>query len=464
MSPATSAQPTARSSTVIAGKWILIIALAAVAYFVLNPSWYGDAPWYAIDMRSSSRGFRHDSGHLIWRPLGWALWRIGTLVVPGCDPLSALRVLSSVFTAGLVLATFKLGRLCGIGNAAAGGAATLVAVSNFALSYGGSGCSYTAAAFASLLGVTAFLGDGHDEWGIRQLLIGATCVTISWCLWGTAIVAVPAASVASALASKGNWSRRLSRGLLTSVTIGLEIGAIAWTYYRLFVSGVGGAPFLIWLRSSGHGLDPRLSITGGFRAVYGFVVGLIYLDEAGRSLKGLLLSDGALVDVATLAWTMPTMAAALGLLVIVATRCARKLRSDAPRALRVLGVATAVLIPNAGFAALWQGADLERYAYSVPFVCLVIAYAFSGNGNDQKGRQSSAVHISPGIVVTIACLAVMNLGAWVIPTLASRGGDVGNLTASAKANTRDVDVLVVAGQRLGAHTWSAVSYLSNRKI
>src|SRR5262245_32129487 len=84
------------------------LALGCIAYYLTNPYWYGDAIYYAFDIGRGPSRIPLDSGHLLWRPLAYGLWRCLATAGLALDPLDALRLLSAAATALLCLATFVL--------------------------------------------------------------------------------------------------------------------------------------------------------------------------------------------------------------------------------------------------------------------------------------------------------------------------------------------------------------------
>ncbi len=157
---------------------ILAVVLAA-AFYVLNPYWYSDAPWYAWDITAG----RVDSGHLLWQASGHILFRV--LRAAGCDvdPILLLRVMSSVGTVLLVGVTYRTAARFGLDRAGLP-AAAIVALSQFALWYGGSGTPYSTGPALALAAISALAHPEGRPWSWGLGLASAGLMTLSWGTWG----------------------------------------------------------------------------------------------------------------------------------------------------------------------------------------------------------------------------------------------------------------------------------------
>lgn len=451
--PSHSTATPARSG---ASRWTGLFSAAALAvlYFVLNPYFFGDATWYALDIAAGS-GTRVDAGHLLWRPLGQGAW-IVVHALGARDPLTGLRVLSSVAAAALVALTYVIARRLGFNGAAAAGAAVLVAGSKMALAYGGSGCSYLPAA---TLGLAAMLPLARVRQRIHatDTALSAAALTLAWGMWGIVGLLLPAQLVLAWMKFDGPLVRRALRvAILAAATLG-AILALAVAGY-LAVPGIAHDVhgFMGWLRASGHGDPPKLSVVAFARAGIGFFNSFVHLGAFGTSVKGLLLRDPQLVHPATLLAYGPVLAmftlAVLFACVGLVRGLVRGERWRAPAAV----LALAALVPIGAFAATWRGSDVERFSFAVAFFALLLV-------DGVAARTTVAARRALPLVFPVV-LALANLALFVVPALASRGGVIMDVGRTARTHLSENDLLVVNGRELGPDVVSAAVYFAKLDV
>ena len=435
---------------------LLSVAGLAVLYFVLNPYFFGDATWYALDI--GNRTVRPaDAGHLLWRPLGQAAWAV-LASLGATDPLTALRALSSVAAGALVVATYVLARRLGLGTASAGAAALMVAGSKMALAYGGSGCSYLPAA---AFGAAAMLPLARrtERVGVADVILSAGALALAWSMWGIIGLLLPAQLVLAWLTFDGPYrSRSLRVGLLGAATLG-AILAIAVAGY-LSTSGTHDlAGFTAWLRASGHGDAPKLSVVGFARAGIGFFNSFVHLGSLGTSVKGLILRDPGLVRIGPLLAFGPVLILFVAAVAYSFLGLARGVIRRESWQWPAAGLALAAVVPIAAFAATWRGSDVERFSPAVAFVSVAMVF-----GMARRNARTAAVGSGALALVVAGALCAGNLATFTTPALVTRGGLVMEVGRAARQHLAAGVLLVVNGRELGPDVVSAAIYFSKLDV
>ncbi|HVP32001.1 MAG TPA: hypothetical protein VMW35_22865 [Myxococcota bacterium] len=420
----------------------LLVAIAA-AYFFSNPYWYGDSVWYALDVASGRLPL--DSGHLLWRPLGYATWRILEACGASSDPLDAFRWMSSAATALLCLASYRLALALTASRTQALAAAAVVALSKMCLAYGGSGSSYTAAMAMTTLALGLVATPREGGWRARQGAASCLALAAGWTAWGTAVLVLPGLFVAAAVGSAGGWPRRvLHAGLLCGVATALVL-AIAFVAYAGFLPDGSNATFLEWLRAASHGRAMGLSSLGMARAAYGLLVSFVHLGSVGTVLKDALLGgvptlEGvgamllvailfgvALVPFVSLAWPKPVE------------------RSEGVAPLAVAALALATLLPVAGFAISWKGSDVERFSLAVPMLAIA---GVDGLARLRLPTKRALLDPAKRGFALAAVLGLVNVGTYLAPSLATQGGVATAVGRVAAEHLPAGSTIVVAGNEL----------------
>lgn len=434
-----------------------LAVLLAAAYYVANPFWFGDATWYARDLAAGPSGLRLDAGHLLWRPLGYGVWRLLSAVGLGGDPLTSLRLLSSVATAVLCIATYRLAVRLSLGPSEAAAAAALVGTSKVCLAYGGSGSSYTLAMAMCVLAMIPLLSPRGEAWRIRDAVASALAFAAGWAAWGTSVLALPGLVLAAFVGSSGRYTRRLARAAIVGVASSLLVAVLAVSAYALAPAGSGSTSLGGWIASSSHGTPAKLSWMGGARAVYGLLVGFVHLGSVGTAVKNVLLGGGSGRGSALALLPLP-VAAAFGVLLAVAFvgLVAEGRRPGARPCWTIAAIATAVSVPVAAFAVAWKGSDVERFSLAVPFVAVVVVHGLSSLVRRAKrATPRTAAAAFWGITVAVA---VVNLASFVAPRLANGGGLTMGVGRVASQHLRPESLLVVAGNDLFVDVAAAASY------
>ncbi len=437
---------------------VLGFAILAIGMFLVNPHYYGDATWYALDLEAwPARDLRIDAGHLLWRPAALALWVPIHALAPRIDPLAILRALSALGAATLGFVTFLLGLRLGLRRSDAFASAALVLLAKVSLGYGGSGCSYPAAVALGTCAVLPLVPRDGESWRPVHGAASAVLFVVAWGCWGVTALLLPVQFIAGILGASGSTAKKFLKAAIVSTASAIGIGALLLATYLAVVAGPDSASATSWLRASSHGVPPGLSPIGVARAAIGFLNGFLHLGDFGTSVKGLLLGDRSLVHTASLLLNAPAVSILLIFLLLGLFGILRRFRANDARTARIAAIGLTAVVPVSAFAILWKGSDVERFSLALPFLAVALVHGLADLRTPPR-RQRGRIR-SLSLPWTLAILAgVWNLGTFVVPSLATGGGATMALGRAAREHLREKDLVVVTGQALGADVLSSTVY------
>jgi len=335
---------------------------------------FGDTVDYAGSIVARFQGNYYEFwefGHVLWRPMGWAITRSIGILSPDWIKTNAAYyhvIIALIAVSWLVgFATLYLfHRLaCFItkdfwcASLSTIGFATAQAFLNFVQA----GTAYIAG-LAMLMVAIYFLEVRYDPVrAVRISALGGIALAIAVLFWFPYVLVVPAVVLIPLL-----LHRALRDTLVTGISFAIGVGLV----YLAVIVGLGlhsRAEILAWERESSHGIQ----IGGVARAVFGFARSFINMGEDGILFKRYLLHDPfspvSLTDLLRAAIAKLALFYAL-LTSVVATLVITKRW----QALSLLTIASA---PVLLFAVHWSGADLERDLPLYPFLFLAIAICLS---------------------------------------------------------------------------------------
>jgi hypothetical protein len=392
MTPSTAAESsrsivgTSGSQVVVRGATIALNAFlrrhaVALAVFVLasiltGPHYGGDTNTFAKDVIEFSQGRLHDFwdvGHLLWRPLGYVLFRMVPSLpewLPGSDAArQVVYLLVGVnWIAGLGAALLMHSVLLRFAKRRVADAAICAFVfGNAFLNYYRTGNAYVPGLFC-LTAALYFLAVPDERSGSTvRMWIGGTFAGLSICFWLVYLWSVPAVLLLP-LVLFGPSKQRF-RGLLQScVACGLVVAAaLGSVMVYLAIGSLAG--FRAWVSASSHGID---GINGLSRMGFGFARSVIDMGSDGSVFKRFLLHDPiSPVPLSELIrsslWKLGLFYGTLGFAAVVLLRRAKS------RPFAVLLCLAG--LPVLGFGVFWQGGDLERYLPLYPILVLALAVA-----------------------------------------------------------------------------------------
>jgi hypothetical protein len=357
----------------------IVLAAYVVLLLVTRTLDQGDTNVYAEDLLRWSRGYpdltKWEFGHMLWRPLTYALSQVLGLNDAGATDgmvfariitmLSALAMLSGA----IAVVAFRswLDRL-GVARVPALFATVAFAASSAFLGYAQTGSSYIPALAMLVLGLRALAADDAQS-DTRTIVSASIAFALAAMLWAPMVLGVPAAAI-SAIVLRGNTARRRRVAFAVCALSG-TITILCYVPIALLAGVRSVGDLRAWVAESSHGIR---GIGGLSRVIVGFGRSLVNMDRLGLVTKRHLIQDpynpASWGDVASAGlFRLGLLYALLAAMALVLVR-----RPIGRRALALLIVAAT---PVMGFGLKWQGGDLERYLAMFPALFLAIAVAIA---------------------------------------------------------------------------------------
>ena len=380
--------------------YVAILAVTRAAYF-------GDTVGYAQNIlafdRDRTAGLKDfwDFGHLLWRPLGWLLFRAfggwfsytktGESNLTVVALLIAVSILSGLIAFLLVqaLATRFLDR----GWAAGFVAVAFVCFHGF-LNYVQTGSSYIAGLMWLTLALwLAVRGTEDDRRARAYSILSGAAAALSVLFWLPYIVAVP--------------------GVLAVFVVRRRIGLAAVTLASAAVLTCAGYAVALvaldihtftalreWATASGHGSAQTRRL---LRMASGLPRSFLWIGDEGALIKRYLLHDPYThVTLSEIVleqfWRLVVFYAAAGAMLWVL------LRASGGRL--VLWILAAAAVPVLLFAVLvFEPGSIERYLPLYPFLCLAVAFCLSCYRQHRVAVAGVVVFLSIAILLNVAALS-----------------------------------------------------------
>lgn len=358
-----------------------LVALYLLLVAVTRTLDQGDTPGYAVDIVAALQGETGrlwEFGHLLWRPVGFAIVRLiiaveGPAIAQSHATLlvASIRVLTVIATAGgaaaVLLFRLWLGRLEVPRLAAAVATGGFLSAAGF-INYAETGSAYVPALAMLLLGFYALAADdrGRPATTVAVASIGFAGAVL---LWAPMILGIPSAAL-SMILLRGTDRSRVRAALLACVISGCLTIAV----YLLIVRAANlhsAHDVRLWIASASHGI---VGIGGVPRALVGFARSIVNMGQLGLVVKRHLIHD----PYNPTTW-LDIVRAGLPRLVllylVLGGICLVLARRTSGR--RVLAFAACSAAPVIAFALYWQGGDVERYLAFYPALFAAAAYAMT---------------------------------------------------------------------------------------
>jgi hypothetical protein len=363
----------------------------------------GDTRDYAKSIAERFAGrnlFFWESGHLLWRPLGYLVvlathpTRAGiSSVAFYADIVHALIAINVAMGAVTLLAFLAWAQRMGVSRVAAVGATIAMALTCACLNFAQSGTSYIPA--LAMLAAALWALAVADDRASTRAVVPALFLAESVLLWLPMVLVVPVAAV-SQIVLRGDGRRRRIAAVQACLMSGIVV--IAAYLIVASIAGVRSFPdFRVWMSESAHGIQ---NSGGVMRAAIGLARSFVSMEQLGITAKRHMLGDpynpAAMADVARAGlYRVALFYVALGALVLALARHARQ-----RRALAFLGITA---VPVLAFAVAWQGGDPERYLVLYPAMFLAFGVALSLLPSRAAALSAAAV---------IAIMSVANVPAY----------------------------------------------------
>jgi hypothetical protein len=358
-------------------KYFFIFGMYVVLTALTRAIFCGDTPFYILSIVNYSGGrdfFFWDFGHLLWRPVNWALLHAIHRLIPSVNTISLLSsiMVSLNWMAGLgcVLLLARVARRFVNATLAVLAAFTL-AVSQVFLNYVHTGLAYVPGLFFLLLGLDLASSkpeSAQTSW--RESSTVGAALAVAVLLWLPFIFALPAVFLFPIVLNgfKRESALYISRAVLVTAVIGL--GSYGLVARKLGLSSA--AEIQTWFAAASHSID---HIGGLPRAAFGFVRSWFEMGNVGTDFRRFLLHDPyAPVSLVSLlfagTWKLILTYLFLGAIGL-------KLLLGSAQDRRILVFLLLAFLPVFGFGIKWQGGDMERYIAAFPVLLLAGACAMN---------------------------------------------------------------------------------------
>lgn len=389
---------------------LLALILFVALYAVTVPDNTGDTRVYVSDILSyaQSGGAKPaliwEFGHLLWRPLGYLLWR---LTQPLTSSLfrgnSLLEVQAVLFGlnflggAALSVTVFSITRKLGTTRLLALAVSASFLLSSAVLDYVHSGTSYVPGLALHMLGIWCILKALEDSkqrmlWSaLAGVALGLACD-----IWFLYILGLPAAWLIEYLLPAENLAAR-ERVRLVAITVAstAAVGIIAYLIGISLCHISSISELRTWISSSGHGMHanrPWLRFPTGISRTF------LYLGEGGLALKQLIFRDPYATSrwsplIGSGIWKIALVFLTLGGLVWYLGR------------LRNGGLALALLVaaatPTFAFAFLFDTSSPERYLPMYPALIAAVCAVLGQRSGMQVPRWLLAIFFAAMLLVNL---------------------------------------------------------------
>lgn len=428
----------------VAKLGLTLLMMASLAAYVLSQgARYGDSIVYAGQI---DRGVLIEPGHLLWRPLLYAIGRwLGTLGSYSATVWTLQGACLAASVAG-VAAVYTLCR-----NVAGAGTALFVAafsaVANGYWIYAFSGCSYTLALLFQTIALHYAIAERERARDLRNAVVAGGFGGLAACAWATNVLVAPAMCLALVAASDERHAG-LRRQLRAVCAFGLAYAAtfilpvvFAYTRVRAGAPYVGlptssAATFGQWLAATHHNIPAHFGVTQVLRALLGWPESVFSASDLGYRLRLWRFGEAPFP---LSPWMLGLLAFYVGVAVIVTILVKGRSRLDV-RTRWLLYAAVFAIVVNLTFGAAWQGTDLERYLPSWPFQMIVLAITLRLAW--QRGRRASLIALAPA---ALAVLVIVNWLGTFEPVLGANSYRNVWVRAISEHASRD-DLVIVFGQ------------------
>ena len=356
-----------------------------------------DTPDYVDSIQAQLKGEYYrfwDFGHLLWRPLGWLVFRVLSPFLTGVvgsdqriQITFALIVVS--WLAGLMSAILLLAllRLYCVHKWVPPLIVTSFIFSAAELNLSRTGSSYVPGLFLLILGT--FLVSRESSRPDNRLGMQAfagLALAGSVLLWFPYVLAVPAAFLLPLATGTINKTKpREAIGTFLFFCLGI-ISAYVPVLIHLRLSSPG--KIMAWMAASAHGI----AISGISRAIFGWPRSFVDMGGTGMVIKRYMLHDSfnpvSSLDLLKLWPDLFKLCLFYATLFSITVSLWRS-----PQGRKALAIAAMSAAPVLGFAVYWSGGDLERYLPLYPVFFLVLGLSFADRKAVTWARATAGIFV-----------------------------------------------------------------------
>jgi hypothetical protein len=385
-------------------RWTAVTALSFLAvYWLTLTEFVGDTQVYVHDILTAHATGKlsplFEFGHVLWRPLGYVLFRALRWADPSADPrvLVNLALLIPNFIAGLVCAIlfFRIAIIVSGSRWFAYVTSLALVCANSFLNYTDSGSSYVAGLALFTASVWLLIREPASP-GMLSVAAAACALAGSILLWFPFVTVAPGVLAVVLFWGSGGRNevlRRMRRGVQLTVITGAVTLACYWLAFR-----AGGHSSLSelgpWIRDSAHGWHQTANAV---RFVFGFPRGFVDLGNDGILFKRYLWHDpyahvsmSELIRASLLKMSLFYLALAYIIFRLAEERSGRL----------ILIIVAAALLPLLFFAVvLFEPGSPERYLPLFPFAAMAIAFVLS-----RPGKRAAQVAFGAFLIVSASAM------------------------------------------------------------
>lgn len=414
-----------------------LIGCTTALLIAVNPHWYGDATWYAIAIHSGEL-LPLDAGHLLWRPVGAFAVSVATLFSFSLDPLLALQIISAFSTVLSSIFLYEIAIALQLKAAPAIPVAYLL--SHFSLVYGGSGSSYSTSVMFHLLAVKWCLQSEATS-KARTIVFCGIASALSLSFWGLGILGIPLLMAIPFVSWKNSIQTKFMYSMAIPFSAMSLFGATLIIGFLTTESNTTFANFFVWLRSSGHGIPAELSLLNLLRAPLGLIQSVLYLGDLGTALKSFISGGGnQYVPVLPLVLLVSFFVYFGGVFIL-------QWNGIVSSKLFLLFIAS--LAPSFLFGALWQGSDIERFCFVLPYFLLLLA--------DLSARSFLKGYLS---VTPAIAFCLWNFTSIAVTYEQDHEELITEIAKQTTLSAPPKSIFVVTGQDFGPRIWAPLHYLT----
>ena len=419
-----------RPLLLLLAAYVAIAATTQYAYFADTTGYAHNIVVFDQNPKLGAGDF-WDFGHLLWRPLGWFLYKIVGGFFPysrsGEDQLTvtALLICLSMAASLITLLLFRSLAARFLKSAWAAGFVALAFLCFHAtLNYLHSGTSYMPGLMWSALALGSMLRAVETQARKYAYLAGAGA-GLAILFWLPYAVAIPGIVAASLLwPSPPDSTLRIGERVRLAAASVASACLLAGVFFYLPILQLHlDSPHAVkqWIDSSSHGWDQNRRV---LRIFTGLPRSFVWMGDEGMLLKRYLFHDPyAHVTIPNLAgefWPMLAFYVFAACLVWVLWRDAL-----GQRMLWLLAAATVPLLLFAVF--VFEPGSIERYLPLYPFLCLAVAYVLSRGREHQWAVAATLAFLCAVIFLNVKAMWSSSLLAAREPAIArarSLGGKV----------------------------------------
>ncbi|MCU1266094.1 MAG: hypothetical protein JWM21_2412 [Acidobacteria bacterium] len=357
----------------------LCVLLYVVASVFTSAYFMGDTVDYAdsIVLHLAGRDYLFwEFGHLLWRPLGYVLFRIAAPLmrqsgVQDATASAILVLLALSWLGGLVSVLSLYGilnRVCRNKWPVIFTVLAFISAQAF-LNYFHTGAPYIPGLSLVLLAVYLLLVQGKkDKPSLSMALLAGASLAGAGLLWFPFVLAIPAALLAPLLLL--GFSRQRLRLSLLAAVVGAIVGGGVYFAVMAHIGIHNVGEFRAWMEKTSRTVGSANK--GISKMVFGFARSFINMGNDGMLFKRYLLHDPlnpvSVVDLLRLSlWKLLAFYLFLSFILL------SLVTSTNGRRLLILFLIN--VMPVIAFAIYWQGGDPERYLPLYPLLFIAVAWA-----------------------------------------------------------------------------------------